>query len=146
MQLPDGSIVRSNTPIYLGSNFSWGEATKNCSRPPQDLIIDNKLILSSGQVQQNIVKTARALDRVRKLLGSRPLLVNSWYRPSHINKRVGGARWSRHQYGDAVDIRSNYVSPSQIYRMLRDVHIGGLGRYYSFVHIDWREEVARWRG
>ncbi len=83
-------------------------------------------------------------DRVRKMLGDRPIWINSWYRPSHVNQRVGGSKWSRHQFGDAVDIRSDYYSPRQIYRLLRDVHVGGMGRYYSFVHLDWRGSVARW--
>ncbi|MGB5713538.1 MAG: D-Ala-D-Ala carboxypeptidase family metallohydrolase [Waterburya sp.] len=76
----------------------------------------------------------------------RPICVNSWYRPYHINARVGGSQWSRHQYGDGADIRSNYLPASKIYRLLRDSHSGGLGKYYSFVHIDWRSEVARWVG
>ena len=57
-------------------------------------------------------------DRLRGLLGDRPIWVNSWYRPSHINKSVGGSKWSRHQFGDAVDIRSNYHSPQTIYKLL----------------------------
>lgn len=143
MLLPSGQTVFSHTPIIPGCNFTWGEATKKCTRPIQDLVIDNKLIISSGEIEQNIINTAKSLDRIRRMLGDRPLFVNSWYRPQHINTRVGGGKYSRHQYGDAVDIRSNYHSPQAIYRMLRDVHIGGLGRYYSFVHLDWRGSIDR---
>ena len=144
MLLPNGESVYSDSPIYSGSNFTWGEVTKNCTRPLQDLAIDGKVILYAGAIHNNIVSTAKSLERVRKLLGARPIYVNSWYRPAHVNARVGGSKWSRHQFGYAVDIRSNYHSPQQIYRLLRDVHVGGLGRYYSFVHIDWRGQVARW--
>ena len=144
MRLPTGEIVYKHTPIYNGSNFSWGEATHNCTRPISDLIIDGRLIIESGKIQQNIVATAKKLDRVRSLLGERPIWVNSWYRPSHVNARVGGAKYSRHQYGDAVDICSDYHSPRTIYRLLRDIHMGGMGCYYSFVHLDWRGQVARW--
>ena len=144
MLLPSGQKVNRLTPIYPGSNFTWGEATKNCSRPLKTLIINGKTILYADQIEQKIIATAKELDQVRALLKSRPIHVNSWYRPDYINRAVGGALYSRHQYGDAVDIRSNYFSPQQIYRMLRDVHSGGLGRYYSFVHLDWRPEKARW--
>lgn len=144
MLLPNCQTIHVHTPIYHGSNFTWGEATAKCTRPIQDLVIDGKLILSAGQIQQNIIDTAKSLDRVRRLLGDRPILINSWYRPSHINARVGGAKYSRHQYGDAVDIRSNYHSPQTIYKMLDKVHGGGLGRYYNFVHLDWRGQFARW--
>ena len=144
MILPDGSVVNKNTPIYPGSNFTWGEATKDCTRPIEDLIVDGKLIIRAEKIQQKIVATAKSLDRVRKLLGSRPIWINSWYRPPHVNKGVGGSKWSRHQYGDAVDIRSNYYAPRQIYQLLNKIHVGGLGGYYSFVHLDWRGSVARW--
>ncbi len=146
MYLPSGSSVNKSTPVYPGSNFTWGEVTNGCQRFIQDLIIDDKLILTAIDIEKTIIHTARNLDKVRSQLGNRPIWVNSWYRPSYINARVGGGKWSRHQYGDAIDIRSNYYSAAQIYRLLRDNHDGGLGRYYSFVHIDWRDEKARWNG
>ena len=146
MQLPSGKLVNNSTPIYSGSNFTWGEATEKCTRHIQDLIVDNKLIVSAIEIERTIVATAQRLDTIRGQLGSRPIWVNSWYRPQHINKRVGGSKWSRHQYGDAVDIRSNYYAPGQIYSQLKEVHQGGLGKYYSFVHVDWRGKQARWNG
>lgn len=143
MKLPSEKFVYSSTPIYPGSNFTWGEVTKNCTRYVQELIINGILVCSAEQIENNIIKTAVALDRVREILGNKPLYVNSWYRPSHINSRVGGSKHSRHQYGDAVDIRSNYLSPKQIADKLSN-HPGGLGKYYGFVHIDWRGYKARW--
>ena len=147
MKLPSKKNVYSYTPIYEGSNFTWGEATKNCSRIPEKLIIDGKIILSALEVEQTIIKTAKQLDIVRANLGGRPIKVNSWYRPSGVNARVGGSTWSRHQYGDGVDIRSDYISSYQLYKLLNKLHLdGGLGRYTSFVHIDFRGEAARWFG
>lgn len=143
MKLPSGKLVYSSTPIYSGSNFTWGEATKNCTRHIQDLIIDGILVKTALQIETTIVETAKSLDEVREQLGSRPIHVNSWYRPRHINSRVGGSKFSRHQFGDAIDIRSNYLSPKQIFNQLQH-HVGGLGVYYSFVHIDWRGKKARW--
>ena len=143
MLLSNSQSVFNHTPIYLGSNFTWGEATKNCTRHLQDLVIDGILICTAAQIESNIIETAKILDRIRKILGNRPIQVNSWYRPSYINSRVGGSKFSRHQYGDAVDIRSSYFSPAQIFDKLKD-HYGGLSRYYGFVHIDWRGSKARW--
>lgn len=143
MLLPTGSNVEPTTPIYPGSNFTWGEATKNCTRHLQDLIIDGRLIITAIEIERKIIDAAEKLDKVRSQLGNRPLYVNSWYRPAHINSRVGGSKWSRHQYGDAVDIRSGYLSPRTIFASLAG-HVGGLSRYYNFVHIDWRGKVARW--
>ena len=148
MQLPSGKFVKQNQPIYPSSFFTWGEATKNLTRSIQDLIIDNKVICSSLQIEKNIIATAKYLDQVRGYLGDRPLRVNSWYRPSHINRSVGGSTWSRHQFGDAVDFVSDYVPPYKIYRLLDNWHglNGGLGRYYGFVHLDIRGKKARWHG
>jgi uncharacterized protein YcbK (DUF882 family) len=143
MKLPSGKFVYSSTPIYPGSNFTWGEVTKNCTRHIQDLIIDNVFIKSALQIEITIIETAKKLDQIREQFGSRPIYVNSWYRPSHINTRVGGSKFSRHQFGDAVDIRSNYLSPSEVKDRLND-HVGGLSSYYGFVHIDWRGKKARW--
>lgn len=143
MKLPSGNIVYASTPIYPGSNFTWGEATKNCRRELENLTINGIHILSAIQIEAQIVRAARELDAVRESLGGRPLHVNSWYRPPAINRRVGGSKYSRHQYGDAVDIRSNYLTPNAIFAKLRH-HQGGLSRYYSFVHIDWRGQKARW--
>ena len=143
MKLPSQKIVYASTPIYEGSNFTWGEATKNCTREIEDLIIDGVFILSALQIEARIVSTAKSLDEVRCMLGGRPLLVNSWYRPPVENKRVGGSKYSRHQYGDAVDIRSYYLKPREIFGKLKR-HVGGLGKYRSFVHIDWRGHRARW--
>jgi uncharacterized protein YcbK (DUF882 family) len=147
MYLSSKRKVDKTTPIYPGSYFTWGEATDNCDRPLQDLIVNNKLIISSLQIERNIIATAKKLDQYRTLLGSRPLNVNSWYRPAHINNRVGGVKDSRHLFGDAVDITSNYLSPQAIYKLLDKIHMdGGLGRYYNFVHIDFRGAIARWLG
>jgi zinc D-Ala-D-Ala carboxypeptidase len=145
MLLSNNEWVLPDTPIYPGSYFTWGEATSKCTRTLKDLVIDGKLIISSSLIADSIIQTAHNLDKVRELLGNRPLYVNSWYRPQHINARVGGAIDSRHQYGDAVDIRSDYFTPVRIYKTLDAIHNkGGLGKYPSFVHIDWRGERARW--
>lgn len=147
MKLPSGREVSVKTPIYPNANFTWGEATKNCSRIPQDLYINGKLIILAIDIEKNIVSTAHQLEQIRTLMGNHPIWINSWYRPSKVNRRVGGSSWSRHQYGDAVDIRSDYYSPQAIYRFLDKLHVkGGMGRYYSFVHLDYRGSIARWHG
>lgn len=145
MKLPSHKIVTSNTPIYPGSNFTWGEATKNCRRQIENLVIDGRLIITALQIEQNIIRTAQRLDRYRKMLGNRPIKITSWYRPASVNIRVGGSKYSRHQYGDAVDLISYYFSPRQIAKLLEPKHSsGGYKAYSGFTHIDWRGHRARW--
>lgn len=45
------------------------------------------------------------LERFRELTGNEPCVITSGYRCYYQNRKVGGARESRHLYGDAVDIR-----------------------------------------
>ena len=145
MILPSGKTVNSSTPIYSGSHFSWGEVTKDCTRYLQDLIVNGRLIITAVQIEKKIVETAIKLDEIRALFSNRPIHVNSWYRPQHVNKAVGGSNSSRHQFGDAVDIRSDYFYPINIYKKLEPDHdTGGISCYPSFVHIDWRGVKARW--
>lgn len=145
MLLPSGKTVYSSTPIYPGSNFTWGEATKNCTRELEDLVIKGKLIITASAVEQNIIKTAQKMDRYRAQLGDYPITVTSWYRPQQVNRSVGGSTRSRHQYGDGVDWRSNYLSPLQINAQLEANHNdGGYHCYRNFTHTDWRGHKARW--
>lgn len=145
MRLPSGTFVDSGTPIYPGSNFTWGEATKNCCRHIEDLIIDGKLITTALEIESKIVSAAIEMDAYRQSLGNRPIIVTSWYRPQHINGKVGGSTYSRHQFGDAVDWKSNYMSPKKIARILEANHNdGGYKAYYKFTHTDWRGNRARW--
>ncbi len=146
MRLPSGNFVEKDTPIFLGSNFTWGEATKNLTRIIEPLDLDGKQLMSAIEIEQRIINTAKYLNKVREILGNRPLTINSWYRPVKENLRVGGSRWSRHQFGDGVDFISHYLHPYKVYKLLNAWHgeKGGLGRYYSFTHLDLRGEKARW--
>lgn len=145
MKLSSGKLVANNTPIYPGSNFTWGEATKGCTRHLEDLVIDGKLIITAKQIEDNIIRSARFLDHYRELIGNRPIIVNSWYRPQSVNARIGGSRFSRHQYGDGVDWICRYFSPQNIARKLEPHHNhGGYKAYPSFTHTDWRGYRARW--
>jgi zinc D-Ala-D-Ala carboxypeptidase len=144
MILPSGRIVSINEPIYPGSHFTWSEATKDGLRQIENLVRSGKLIVSALQIEKNIVLTATALDLMRSDLGNRPIHINSWYRPANINKSVGGKGYSRHLFGDAVDLRSDYYSPQQIAKVIEPNHNGGFHAYYAFCHIDWRGERARW--
>jgi len=52
--------------------------------------------------QMNIIKLAVAMDRVREHFG-KPIQVTSWLRPDAYNKLIGGAPFSFHKSGAAID-------------------------------------------
>ncbi len=88
-----------------------------------------------------------ALERIRAGFGNKPIRINSGYRDPAYNARIGGARNSRHTFGDAADFNVEGVSPADVYKAVDPYHTdGGLGLYRSFVHIDMRGYRARWKG
>lgn len=56
----------------------------------------------TDEIKTNIVKTAGWLETVRAII-RRPILVRSWYRPRSYNVAIGGAKFSQHMEGNAVD-------------------------------------------
>lgn len=145
MKLPSGKNVFAHTPIYPGSHFTWGEATKNCTRSLKNLVIKGKPIISALGIEQKIIDTAKNMDEIRAKLGNYPISVNSWYRPQNINRAVGGSTYSRHLYGDGVDWVSHRYNPRQIAQILEPHHNqGGYCAYPKFTHTDWRGHRARW--
>ena len=122
--------------IVPDGNFTWAEATHGGTRmPPNQATVDA------------MVRIAKLAQRARDRIG-RPFLVTSWYRPPAINRAVGGAKYSRHLVGDAIDFLCEGLTGNQLYWFLEPWWPGGLGRYTQFpylCHIDARSYRARWR-
>lgn len=84
---------------------------------------------------------ARHLERLRTLAGNRPLVIRSGYRcPTH-NANVGGARYSRHLIGDAVDLDRGSCTVEQA----AAAGFTGIGTRDGLpTHVDLRPRPARW--
>ena len=127
--------VLLNQPIYQGSSFTWAEATHGGTRVPETV-----------SITYGIIRIARAAQVARDRIG-RPFVITSWYRPPAINSAVGGAIYSRHLEGDALDFYIDGMTGQEIYNALDHWWEGGLGKYRSFPalsHIDARGHWARW--
>lgn len=125
-------------PIYFQpgvSNFTWAEFTKGGKRIPVD-----------ATVTQRIVKICKYLDEVRTFLGNRRMRITSGYCDPVSNRAVGGARNSRHMYGDAVDFWVEGMDVVDVFYKLKSYHPkGGLAVGSGFVHLDLRPGApARW--
>lgn len=130
VQIPGRGRVGLNQPILKSHPWaSWGEATHGGTRMPE-----------SEAVVAAIERITRDVQPIRDKFGA--LLVNSWYRPPHINRAVGGASRSRHIVGDAVDVRpaSGRIWEMQEYCVKHWGKKGGVGRGASrgFIHLDSR--------
>ena len=62
------------------------------------------------------------------------------------NRKVGGEEGSQHTFGKAADIQVKGVHPRTVYRYLTCEYPDryGIGLYSSWVHIDVRDNKARW--
>lgn len=85
------------------------------------------------------------VQKIRDYFG-KPVHINSGYRTDSYNKKIGGATYSQHMYGVAVDIHINGVKPRKIAEYVETLlpDKGGIGIYKNFVHVDVREQKTRW--
>jgi len=87
-------------PTYLSAHFSYFEGVNTSHRQydntPPDAVYNNMLIAAQG------------MEKVREILGNKPISISSWYRSPQVNKAVKGSKNSAHMTGFAVD----FVCPS----------------------------------
>lgn len=87
------------------------------------------------------------LEPMRIVFG--PCRVTSGYRTPEHNRRVGGAKGSRHVYAEhhhdpAADVRFSKGTPEQWAARAISMRVGGVGLYRGHVHVDQRRVLARW--
>jgi len=116
-------------------NFTWREALY-C---PQW----NIYAVPTDEVIKRITTFAPRVQAVRDFLGL-PMLVVNWWRPPRYNKLIGGADFSQHMDGGAIDFRCPGIDGDQLRIKLRP-KLEELGLRMedlpgaSWVHIDDKE-------
>jgi zinc D-Ala-D-Ala carboxypeptidase len=148
IKIPGIGLIDLNDPIYVGSHFTWGEATRDGSRIPRDTLYRGEWV-SGEEIADNITKLARELDKIRFQFGNNPIDINSWYRPPEVNQATdGAAQDSYHLIGLAADFRVCNRDSYKVYSVLNLTWPGGLGRYDGRTHGDLRhlvgDDLARW--
>ncbi|MGB3616000.1 MAG: D-Ala-D-Ala carboxypeptidase family metallohydrolase [Elainellaceae cyanobacterium] len=135
VKLPEWNEVNwSNWKAPVSKYFTVGEVT----------LRERERIPASTQVKKNVILAARQLDDIRDWWGS-PLGINSWYRPWHVNTRIG-SRAPNHPNGYGVDFRPMGGSIWEMQKRFESEWYnkgrwkGGFGRgaRKGFVHIDLR--------
>jgi hypothetical protein len=90
-----------------------------------------------GVLQAGLVEDLQAL---RDLLGV-PVRVTSGYRSPGWNEGVGGVTYSRHQYGDAVDLDVASLSVEALGEQCEAIGASYVGLYEDgHTHCDWRDD------
>lgn len=87
-------------------------------------------------------KTAVKMEKVRVVLGNKPILINSWIRCLQLNRALGSKDDSQHVKGEAVDfICPAFGTPTDICKELVKQKVllnwDQLILEHSWVHISW---------
>jgi hypothetical protein len=90
----------------LTKNFSLEELTvtdhREFTNEPNDL------------EKNNLKRLAELLEQVKRLLGDKPIMVNSAFRSKQVNDAVGSKDTSQHRIGCAADIRVPGMIPDEV--------------------------------
>jgi uncharacterized protein YcbK (DUF882 family) len=94
------------------------------------------------------------LERVREYFVESWVVITSGNRCQSYNKKIGGAKNSKHISGIACDFQvfikhkdqKILVSPIHVFAYLEKLsnEKWGIGRYSNRIHLDMREKKARW--
>ncbi len=110
-----------NGNTYLSTNFKISEFA--CKDGTDKILIDTEMIF--------------ILQKIRELAG-KAVTINSAYRTSSYNAKVGGSSTSYHMYGRAFDIKSAGLGIDNICKIANTLGVKGIIKYSTFVHIDSR--------
>ena len=121
--------VKKDGGTYLSNNFKVKEFA--CNDGSDAVLISDELV--------------SLLQKIRDHFGV-AVTINSGYRTSTYNKKVGGATNSQHVKGTAADIVAKGVDPLTVaqYAEYLMPDSGGIGVYQTFTHVDVRTNRSRW--
>jgi len=66
----------------------------------------------------NLQRLAELLEKVKALLGNKPVMINSAFRCKQVNDAVGSKDSSQHRLGCAADIRIPGMMPDEVVRSI----------------------------
>ena len=92
--------------MNLSPNFTLEELTHTDHRE-----FDNT---PNDEEMANLVRLANFLEDVKVVLGGKPIIVNSAFRSSEVNRAVGSSDKSQHRHGCAADIRVPGMTPNEV--------------------------------
>ena len=91
----------------------------------------------------NLGLVAAVMERIRTLLGDRPIVVRSGYRSVAVNQAVGGVATSAHCHGLACDfVCPTFGTPTEVALAIlkSDIEYDQLILEYGWVHVGMAQE------
>ena len=90
------------------------------------------------QERVNLGRLATMLERVKEVLGGKPIMINSAFRSKAVNDAVGSKDTSQHRIGCAADIRVPGMTPDEVVKAIMASDIGYdqiIREFNSWTHI-----------
>lgn len=116
--------------MQVSEHFSLEELTHTDHRQ-----FDNT---PNEQERENLGRLATLLERVKEVLGDKPIMINSAFRSKQVNDAVGSKDNSQHRLGCAADIRVPGMTPDEVVRAIMASNIGYdqiIREFNSWTHI-----------
>ena len=101
--------------MNLSPNFTLEELTHTDHRE-----FDNT---PNDEEMANLVRLAEFMEKVKEVLGGRPIIVNSAFRSAEVNRAVGSSDRSQHRRGTACDFRVPGMTPDQVVRAIIEANL-----------------------
>ena len=124
--------------VWLTEHFSLAELTVTDHRT-----LDNT---PDPVALANLLRLAKFLERVKAVLGGKPIIVTSAYRSKAVNAACGSKETSQHRLGCAADFRVPGMTPNEVVLavMVSDLDYDQLIREYNaWTHLSITSLPAR---
>lgn len=109
--------------MNLSEHFTFEELTHtdhreldNTPTNAEKCIIDGKE--TTVDAVANLTRLANFLEKLKVVLGGKPIMVNSAFRSEAVNTAVGSKNTSDHRRGCAADIRVPGMTPDEVVRAI----------------------------
>lgn len=102
--------------MNLSEHFTLEELTHTDHRE-----LDNT---PNEQELENLKRLAAFLEEVKRVLGGKPVMVNSAFRSKAVNDAVGSKDTSQHRVGCAADLRIPGMTPDEVVKAVIASKIG----------------------
>jgi putative chitinase len=100
----------------LSEHFTLEELTHTDHRELENIPNETELA--------NLKRLAEFLERVKTVLGGKPIMVNSAFRSKAVNDAVGSKDTSQHRVGCAADLRVPGMTPDEVVKAIIASGIG----------------------
>ena len=105
--------------MNLSPNFTLEELTHTDHRELDNTPTEHEKCIVDGKEETinavaNLPRLADFLEEVKKVLGGKPIIVNSAFRSESVNSAVGSKNTSDHRRGCAADLRVPGMTPDEV--------------------------------